>query len=281
MQRPASSITGGPHQFYRFGFLDIKLLEMKKHFYAGLMALALILFSVPHLHAQEESKDQLWYCWEETVRPDMVDEYLALNKELIELCKEENYPFLWYAWSRNYGSYEFWFPISSLDDIQKIEKEWPLILKAWGEEKAEAYTRTIMANYSKTATFMGDLAHFSEDPDPGIPFTYGRWIELYMRPGTMDECISLIKKLNEHRVSFGIQDYVQFGKGGLGFQSPVILAHYMHKSQQEFLDYFESTPEAYKDHFQDYLDNLFELLVRSPDIYNYTLLWELSYIPGQ
>lgn len=253
---------------------------MKKYCYAGLMLLAIVLFPVPDLNAQGEN-DQLWYCWEETVKPDKVDEYLALSKEVIELCKKENYPFRFFTWSRSFGVYEWWGPIDNLGEINRIEEEWTRILKIWGEEKVKAYTETKLKHYSKTCTLMGDLAYFPANRDPNEPLTYGRWIELYLKPGKMSECISLIKKLNEHRASFGIQDNVQFGWGGLGYQSPSMLAFYLDSSKEEYERNFDSTPEAYQEHFQEYLDEMFKLLLQLPQIYDYNHLTELSYAPGQ
>ena len=65
---------------------------MKKHYYAAFLMAALLLFPALQLDAQEEKNEYLWYCWEETVTPDMLDEYLDLSKEVMLLFKEENHP---------------------------------------------------------------------------------------------------------------------------------------------------------------------------------------------
>jgi hypothetical protein len=252
---------------------------MKKQFYVALLLGAIALFPALQLKAQEETSDQLWYCWEETVRPDKIDEYLELSKEVLELCKKENYPYSFFVWTRRSMVFENWAPIGSLDDIDRIGEEWAKILNIWGKEKTEAYNKTKMKHFSKTCTIFEDMAYMPESPEAGETRTYGRWIEMYLKPGKMEELASLLKKLNEQRASFGIREYVQFGSGGLGYQSPSLLVLYSQKSQEEFNSYFDSTPEAYKEKFQEFLTNMRKLLVQPPEIYHYTLLWDLSYIP--
>ena len=254
---------------------------MRKHCYAGLILLAIILFSALNLSAQEEKNEQLWYCWEETVNPAMLDEYLSFSKELLELCKQENYPFPIFTWTRRSMVYEWWGPIGSLDDIDKIEKEWGKILKIWGEEKTEAYNKTKLRQYSKTCTLNFDLAYQPANSEADDAWTYGRWIEMYLRPGNTEKLVSLLETLNEHRASYGIQEYVQFGFGGLGYQSPSVLVFYSQKSSEDFQNYLESTPEAYQEKFQEYLAEMRKLIAQPPEIYNYYLIWELSYKPKE
>ena len=137
---------------------------MKKHFYAAFVLLAIVLFPVLQLSAQEEKNEQIWYCWEETVKPEMIEEYLTLSEEMIDLCKQENFPYPIVTWIRKSMVYELWSPVSSLNEIDSIENEWAKILKIWGEEKYAAFNQTKLHNYSKTITLQGDLGYMPEDP---------------------------------------------------------------------------------------------------------------------
>lgn len=252
---------------------------MKKRSYASLLLLAIALIAVLKLNAQVEKNEQLWYCWEETVNPAMIDEYIELSKELLELCKKENYPFSYFVWTRKSMVFEHWAPIGSLEDLDRIGEEWNKILEIWGKEKTEAHNKTKMKHYSKLCTLDNNMAYMPENPTAGDDWAYGRWIEMYLKPGKMGELVSLLEKLNEQRTRHGIREYVQFGWGGLGYQSPSVLVFYAQKSQEALQNYFDSTPKAYQEKFQEYLVNMRKLLVQPPEIYHYTLLWELSYSP--
>ena len=88
-----------------------------------------------------------------------------------------------------------------------------------------------------------------------------------------------VKWLNEQRAVYGIKDYLMFAALGFGYQEPGFLALYTHVSQEEYNSYFESTPDAYKEKFQEYLDKILKLMVEPPNIYHYSILRELSYSP--
>ena len=89
------------------------------------------------------------------------------------------------------------------------------------------------------------------------------------------------ERLNEQRAEYGAQEYVQFGKGEIGYQAPCFLLIYMHKSQQDFENYLDTTPEAYQEKFQQYLKDLQKLLAQPPELYDYFWLQELSYQPEE
>lgn len=255
---------------------------MKKHFYAALILVAMVLFPALQLNAQEEKNEQIWYCWEETVKPDMIEEYLTLSKELLELCKQENFSYPIVTWTRKSMVYELWSPVSSLNEIDSIENEWAKILKIWGDEKYAAFSQTKLQHYSKTVTLQGDLGYMPEDPQiKPEERNYGRWIEIYLKPGTQKEFVEAIKWINEQRAAFSIDEYLMMGVGGIGYQAPSFIAYYFQVSQEEFQKYYDSTPDAYKEKFQELLERIYKLFIRPPEIYHYSYLQELSYTPEE
>lgn len=253
---------------------------MKKHYYAALILVAIVLFPVLQLSAQEEKDEQIWYCWEETVKPEMIEEYLVLSKELIDLCKQEGFPFPYFTWTRRSMVYELWTPINSLNDIETMDEEWMKVLKKWGEEKYAAFSRTKLHHYSKAITIQGDLTFMPENPKyTGDERNYGRWIEIYLKPGAQKEFVEAVKWINEQRAAYGIDEYFQMGVAGLGYQQPTYVANYFQVSQVEFQKYYDSTPDAYKEKFEEYLEKARKFMLVPPNIYHYNLLWELSYEP--
>ncbi len=253
---------------------------MRKHCCAALLLVAMVLFPALQLNAQEEKNEFHWFCWEETVKPDMIDEYISLSKELLVLCKQENFPYPIGTWNRKSMVYELWSPVNSLNDIDSIGKEWTKILKIWGEEKAEAFALTKLQHFSKTITLLGDLTYMPENPQyTGDERNYVRWIEIYLKPGTQKEFIEAVKWINEQRALFGIDEYFQMGAGGIGYQAPSFLASYSQVNREQYQKYYDSTPDAYKEKFQEYLVRIRKLLMKPVEIYHYNYLKELSYTP--
>jgi hypothetical protein len=122
---------------------------MKQNISIFIIALLLATIGSTGANAQEEKKEQLWYCIEETVKPEMWEQYVKLSKEIIDICKENSFSFPFYTWNGRPLVYELWTPIESLNDIEKIEEEWKRIWDIMGEEKKTEFDATKLNNYSK------------------------------------------------------------------------------------------------------------------------------------
>jgi len=255
---------------------------MKKHFNAVMFLAVMVLLPMLQLEAQDvKQNEQLYYCWEETVKPEMIDEYLELSKELLLLCKEENFPYPIYTWNHRSMVYELWSPLNSLTEIDSLHAAWTKIIKKWGEENYEAFNRTKLHNYSKTINILSELAYMPEDPElTEDERNYGRWIEIYLKVGKQKEFMEAVKWINEQRAAYGIQEYLGFSIGGIGYQSPSYNVYYSHVSKEALNNYYNSTPEAYKKKFEEYLKKIQKLMIKPPTISDYYLLWDLSYTPA-
>jgi len=254
---------------------------MKKHFYAVMFLAVMVLLPMLQLEAQDvKQNEQLWFCWEETVKPEMIDEYLELSKEVMLLCKEENHPYPIYTWNQSPMVFEYWSPLNSLAEIDSISTAFEKIFKKLGEEKFEALNRNKLHNYSKTITILSELAYMPEDPElTDDERIYGRWIEIYLKTGKQKEFMEAVKWINEQRAAYGIQEYLGFSIGGIGYQSPSYQVYYSHVSKEALNNYYDSTPEAYKKKFEEYLKKIRKLMIKPPTISDYYLLWDLSYTP--
>jgi len=251
---------------------------MKKQCFAALLGLAIALLPVLNINAQDEKNEYLWYCWEETVKPEMIDQYLSLSKELMNLCREESFPFEIFTWSRKAMVFEMWYPIKNLNDMEAINEAWKKIIAKWGDEKYEAFNETIMHFNEKTCTVLGDLTYMPANPKySGTERSYGRWIEIYLKPGKQKEFVEAVKWINEQRAAYDIEDYLMFASGGFGYQGPSFLVIFSHLSREEFNASLESHPDAYEEKFDMYLDRVFKLISKPVDIYHYNFVWDLSY----
>jgi hypothetical protein len=108
-----------------------------KKFIALACMLTLALLFVLETAAQEKT-EQLWLAEEEIVKPEMIDQYHEVSKELVELCKAENFPYTFYLYSYQPFHYKLWYPIEEMNDISKIEDAWDAIIEKYGADKFNA-----------------------------------------------------------------------------------------------------------------------------------------------
>ena len=230
--------------------------------------------------AQEEKQEQYWYCIEETVKPEMIEKYIQLSMELITICEKNNFPFLYYTWSGKNMVYELWTPIESLNDIKKIEDAWDKMIEVWGEEKYAAFNATKLNNYSKTCIVRADMMYVPDNPNYEINPPYCRWIEVYLKSGMGKAFEEAVGWINEKREDHDYGVLCRFAEGGLGYDGPCYIVFYAHDSMEDYMLYESSTPESYKKDFQEYLKKIRQLTMRPAKLYDYNLLWDLSYKPA-
>jgi len=247
-----------------------------------LIVFTLLLFAcIAWLNGQEEKNEQHWSCIVETVKPEMLEQYLELSHELIKLCKEENFPFEFHTWSNNPMEFELWSPLESLDDIEKIEDEWDKIMEKWGKEKNKAFNATKTKNYAKTCNVRWDLQFRPANPDydPNNA-NYQRWIEVYLKPGTEKEFEEAVKWINEIRKAHDYGVLCNFAECGLGYETPSFLVMYGHDNRIDYLEYEENLDEAYMAEYQKYRTKIGKLLAKPAKFYDIQYLPEMSYTPA-
>ena len=136
------------------------------------------------LKSQDQPKGQLWYCYEERIKPGESITYKELSRELVEFCEKERFEYSFFTWETGDMSYQYWTPISSLDDVELIEMAWGALLKKWEANKVNAISATKNSNFSKTVRGLPEL-DFNPDP-PRIAIeevNFAIWTELYLIPG--------------------------------------------------------------------------------------------------
>lgn len=240
-----------------------------------LSAILTLIFST-QINAQE--KDQLWYCWEETVKPEYIDEYLALSRAFLELCKSEDFPFTVFTWQAKPFTYELWSPINSLNDIEKLNTAWKDLSEKLGEEKFKAFQNTKLHNRSYTCTIKNDLSYNPENPEYGRnELVFCRWIELYIQEGKQKEYEEAQHWINEQRAKNDFGCWVFVATGDLGFEAPCYIVMGGHKSREEYEKAFGEINEKMKDEWDEFMDKIQPLMRKPNKNYEWHLLPELSY----
>ena len=262
--------------------LTLKIPGMKKLFHAALFLAVMVLCPVFHLEAQEAGQtDQLYYCWEETVKPEFIQDYLTFYRELIGICREVSYPFPIVTWEARHMVFQFWSPLNSLSEIGTIPGAWGGVIERFGMEKYQSLQNTILYKYAKTATVLSDLTYLPDDPNTFLEERdYCRWIEMYLKPGTDTDFLEAMQWFNVQRSESQVQQYLNVARGDLGFEQPDYIVTYYDVSQ-EILDLsFQVATEEFSKSYQEFLTRIRKLFRKPPEVLNLYRINELTYFPS-
>lgn len=191
----------------------------------ALLAIVLCICLLSPLFAQDETKGQLWYCYEETVKPADEKIYTELSKELLELCKQNDFPFPIYTWTPGEFKFQLWSPINTLNDIGKIEDEWNKIIESWDQEKYATFNKTKVKNRSFTCRGRKDLHYQPENPRYKMEdVTFSFWQEVLFKPEKVKEAEELMKKMNKLIGAKKYDNPMYLYDAGIGYETPMIIA---------------------------------------------------------
>ena len=212
----------------------------------------LLLISFISVQAQDEKQKQLWYCWEETVHPEHIEAYFAANGELVQLCKDEGFDFYFYTWTTGDFKYQWWHPIESLGEIEKVEAAWDKIFEKYGKEKTAAFQKTLKSHYSKTITQRYDWGIHPENPRLiRDSVNYMEFQEFYVIPGKEAAFGKTMKKAVDYLISKGHNDTWNMARGELGYEGPVYIGWSFGKNKADFVEQDQKFGEEHSDFFKE------------------------------
>ena len=238
------------------------------------------LFAISKNGIAQDKNEQLWYCWEETVKPEMINEYLELSNDFLELYKSENFPFAIYTWQKQPFRYELWTPINSLSDIDKITEASMKIAEKLGVEKYAAFKNTILHNKEYTLTMRNDLQCTPENPiytNDEINFEF--CISVYIKSGKQKEFEETLIDFNKKRAKLGSPIFV--ATGGFGMEQPCYTIMMTGKDEETFLKLQNETAEILAKERDDYFNKIYKLMRKPSTNYNWYFLRNLSYEPAR
>jgi len=244
--------------------------------------MTIILFTGVFISSSEaqENNEQLWYCGEETVKPEYIDEYLKLSKEFIEVCKLEKFPFAFYTWTSKPFVYELWYPVSTLNDVAEIEKAWKKVTEKFGADKYAAFNNTKVKNRSYTMSIRNELQYTPKNPDyKRNELEFCRWIEYSLIPGKNREFEEAVKWMNGKRESAGAGHFVLYGTGGVGYETPVYVEMIGAKNHDDYVKQTGALGEKVAVSLKEYRSRIYPL-TREMKEYDWWLLRDLSYQPA-
>jgi len=201
----------------------------------------------------QEKKEQLWLIGTEVIKPEMMNQYMEINKELQAICKEVNFPFDFQFWTSGDFKYYLWYPVNSMEDVSKIEAAWDSVVVRYGVEKFKRFNDCIEYTEDKFATVRFDLSYEPESPRlKADERLYCRWQAFYLKKGKEKEMEALVQKANAALKAKNINDATYIGYGRIGFESPVMILWTFAKSINDFWDQETKNWELIKDNFKDF-----------------------------
>ena len=190
-----------------------------KRIYPKAMAILVILsmYALGTL-AQEESRGQLWFCWEATVNPAQLDEFMDLQIELRKTHLKEaglSYPIS--AWTDGLFHYYFFYPVDSYNDKDAIYNELWKAIELQGNDWLSRMFSTLDNHTTWFIRRDPALSYKPENPrrkgDEGV---YCVWDMFYIDSGKEQEVRNLQKRFVNTLKEKGYDDYMDTYIGELG-----------------------------------------------------------------
>ena len=227
---------------------------------------------------QDEKNGQKWYCYEETILPSELNEYYTIALEMVQLCKENDFPFSFHTWLTEDFKYQLWTPIESLDDIDKINKSWEKLLQNWDKEKIAKFRGTKISNYSATMEMHPDLTYEPENPRlESNEVRLCEWREYYLQTEKLDVAIEVVKNIREKLISLDYDNGWYFGLGGLGYEDPCLISWSLYKDEADKLAQTEKFAKMNAEDVLKAMNDLIPCIRTSKTIYM-IYIPELSYV---
>lgn len=181
-------------------------------------------------HAQEK-KGQLWLAGIEVVKSEMLTQYMDFNKEMVALCKTENFPYSFYIWTPGDFKYYIWYPIESYNDVASIEKAWEALVAKWGADKYKKFQECLEYSEEKIMINRPDLSMLPENSGMEEENFYCWWQEWYIKKGHEKDVEALVQQGNKILSKYGT---INMGNGLTGFEQSVLILWIMGKDKHDF-----------------------------------------------
>ena len=93
---------------------------MKRFSFIFIIALLLLTLGTIDTIAQEENNGQLWFCWEATVNPARLNDFIELQVEFRTHFKEANFSYPISAWTDGMFHYFIFYPVKDYNEKDDI-----------------------------------------------------------------------------------------------------------------------------------------------------------------
>ncbi len=184
--------------------------------------------------AQENT--QLWLVDEHVVKPAHAVEYRELVEDFVEMCKENNDPFSFYAWSTTDYHYYYFYRVNDYEqytDIQSVIQNERLPL--FGEEKLNRFFDIVSStNWYYYRTHL-DNSYIPENPRmKNAEMNYVLWDISYVKAKNQAKIKEIASKFSALMKSKNYDDTMHILTGDIGVDSQVMIGSMGGKDRADF-----------------------------------------------
>jgi len=255
---------------------------MKRIFPKVIAILVILSIYGPGTLAQEESMGQLWFCWEATVNPAQLDEFMDLQLEIRKTHLKEaglSYPIS--SWTDGQFTYYFFYPVNSYNEKDDIYNELGKAIELQGNDWINRMFSTLDNHTTWFIRRDPELSYNPENPrlkDGEAIFAI--WDMWFVDPAKDSEFRQTAKKLTEMLRSADFRDNVNLLIGDLGYEATAYLWTLYGKSPADFWTENEKLWEILGEDGQK-LNQKALTLLKKREFKQFWYMKELSYDPDE
>ncbi len=197
---------------------------MKRNISTFIIALLLATIGSTGANAQAENNGQLWFCWEATLIPARLNEFIELQVEFRTHFKEANFSYPISAWTDGMFHYYIFYPVKDYNEKDDIYAALWEAADLWGMDRMNKMWETVETHNTFYIRNIPELSYVPENPrlkdGEGI---FAIWDMHFVEPAKDAEYRRAAKKYSEMLKGAGFGDYVNLHIGDLGYEATAYL----------------------------------------------------------
>lgn len=252
---------------------------MKTKLFSIVVCLFIYSSSIVTWGQETESKGQLWFCWEATVNPARLNEFIELQVEFRTYFKEAKFSYPKSAWTDGNFHFYIFYAVDSYNEVDSIYSGLGDVIDKWGEERLNKMWETVETHRTFFIRWDPELSYAPDSPRLADgEATFAIWDIMYIAPSKESEFRQAAKRLSDMLKDVGFNDPLNFMIGDQGFEATAYLGVLYGKSPSDLWAQNEKLLNSLGEDGAKLVSEIFGLL-RKREFKQFWYVKELSYIP--
>lgn len=193
---------------------------MKTKLFSIVVCLFIYSSSIVTWGQETESKGQLWFCWEATVNPARLNEFIELQVEFRTYFKEAEFSYPISAWTDGMFHYYIFYPVKDYNEKDDIYAALWKAVDLWGMDQMNKMWETVETHNTFYIRHIPELSYVPENPRLKDGETnFAVWDIHFVEPSKDAEFRLAAKDFTEMLKEAGFRDYMNLSIGDLGYEA--------------------------------------------------------------
>lgn len=208
---------------------------MKRFSFIFIIALLLATLGNTNTFAQEENNGQLWFCWEATVKPARLNDFIELQVEFRTHFKEANFSYPISAWTDGMFHYFIFYPVKDYNEKDDIYAALWKAADLWGMDRMSKMWEAVETHNTFYIRHLPEFSYVPEKPrlKEGEAI-FAIWDMMFVDPANDAEFRQAAKKFTGMLKSADFGDAVNLMIGDVGYEATAYLWTLYGKSPADF-----------------------------------------------